>query len=306
LAALAPSVPSIDGFTSVLDLSTVFTINGVSVSFSTAGGISNLVDNTKKVTWASKSNVIGEYSLITLSAEDYITWLKSYSDCPDIYSPSCAWVLSTHGKYNLSEANPEHKVFQPQLSKLWFKKNTDMQSEFVLQMTSDQESYTKYGGAQQFWSHIQISTDDTRAISVNITFSWWKKTSSRLPESHWVTFNPLVADPKSWKMDKLGELVSPLEVVTNGSQNLHGINPLSGIFYSAMDADVVLKSLDIPLVSPGVPNALSAPFVIPDLSKGFHYLLTANIWGTNWPGWYPFIDEDANSQFRFEAVLSSK
>jgi len=154
------------------------------------------------------------------------------------------------------------------------------------------------------WSHVRISTDTARSISVNITFSWWKKTSTRLPESHWFTFNPQVANPSSWQMDKLGEPVSPLDVVKNGSQNLHGINPLSGIYYDSSDGKVVLKSLDIPMVSPGEPTALPSTLLSPDLAKGFHYLLTANIWGTNWPCWYPFLDQDVNSQFRFEVVLS--
>jgi len=94
-----------------------------------------------------------------------------------------------------------------------------------------------------------------------------------------------------------------LNIVVNGSHNLHGINPLSGISYQSTDGTVNLNSLDIAAVSPGEPNALPAPFVVPDLSKGFHYLLTANIWGTNWPGWYPFVDGDENSLFRFIATL---
>jgi len=154
------------------------------------------------------------------------------------------------------------------------------------------------------WSHFSITADALGTISINVTFSWWKKTPTRLPESHWFTFNPMVATPQNWKMDKLGGLVSPLEVVLNGSLNLHGINPLSGIFYTGSDGQVILKSLDIPIVSPGVPNALPS-FTVPDLEKGFHYLLTANIWGTNWPEWYPFVAGDENSQFRFETVLSS-
>jgi len=106
-------------------------------------------------------------------------------------------------------------------------------------------------------------------------------------------------------MDKLGGLVSPLDIAVNGSHNLHGINPLTGTFYSDANSHVTLKSLDIPMVSPGKPTALPAPFVVPDLTLGWHYLLVANIWGTNWPVWYPFVAQDAAQRFRFETLLLS-
>jgi len=304
LAALKPSIPSTVGFTAISDLTKIFDISGISVGFSEAGGISHLVDTSKSRTWASDSNRIAEYSYITLSSQDYTVWLESYTPCADIFKSPCNWVLNTHGKLNVSEANPQHIVFHPQLKNLWNKVISPSQQEFILFMTLEQESYTFYGGPQTLWSHFFVSVDTNRKISVNTSFSWWNKTSTRLPESHWFTHNPIVSSPSSWQMDKLGQLVSPLDIVTNGSHNLHGINPVSGILYSSSDGHVTLKSLDIPLVSPGKPDALPSPFVTPDLTQGFHYLLTANIWGTNWPGWYPFIDGDENSLFRFEVELS--
>jgi len=304
LETLKPSIPSTQGFTSVPDLSRIFNISGVSIAFSESGGISRLVETSKNRTWASASHPIGEYSYITLSAEDYTIWLQTYTPCADINKSPCNWVLNTHGKLNVSEAHPQHIVFYPQLKSLWNKVTSPSQQEFLLFMTMDQESFTLYGGPQNLWTHFSVSIDSDKTISVNTSFSWWSKTATRLPESHWFTLNPLVSSPSSWQMDKLGHLVSPLDIVTNGSHNLHGINPASGIFYSSSDGKVTLKSLDIPLVSPGKPNALPSPFVTPDLTQGFHYLLTANIWGTNWPGWYPFVDGDQNSLFRFQVLLS--
>jgi len=305
LAALAPMYPSTAGFTEEPNLSNVFSFSNVSIAFSSNGGISNLIDNTNKRTWAKDSNRIGEYSYITLSSEDYDTWLKSYTPCGNIYTGGCDWVLYAHGKYNVSEANPQHIEFLPKVQNLYYKQNSDSVMEFLLYMTMDPQSYTDYGGAKTGWSHFTVSINPQRVISVQVTFTWWNKTSTRLPESHWFSFNPVVGDPALWLMDKIGSLISPLDIVTNGSHNLHGINPLTGILYqSTTDGKVQLQSLDIPLVSPGVPDALPSPFVDPDLTKGFHYLLTANIWGTNWPGWYPFQDQDQNSMFRFTATLS--
>ncbi|MBP1967887.1 hypothetical protein J2Z65_007192 [Paenibacillus aceris] len=57
-----------------------------------------------------------------------------------------------------------------------------------------------------------------------------------------------VDNPNLWKMDKMGQLMSPLEVVKNGSRNLHAVN--SGVYYTGSDGGVRLETLDAPLLSP--------------------------------------------------------
>jgi hypothetical protein len=43
----------------------------------------------------------------------------------------------------------------------------------------------------------------------------------------WLRFNPRpdVANPESWRMYKLGQPVSPLDVMLNGSQSQHAVGP---------------------------------------------------------------------------------
>jgi len=160
---------------------------------------------------------------------------------------------------------------------------------------------------KNLWTHFILDSNSQGSISMNITFQWFDKTRSRLPESHWFNFNPQInpLNPQGWQRNKLGYMVSPLDIVVNGSHNLHGINPLSGIYYNDATNNIILRSLDISIVSPGNPTALPAPFVVPDLSLGWHYLLLANIWGTNWPEWYPFDSSDTGSLFRFQVELRS-
>ena len=43
------------------------------------------------------------------------------------------------------------------------------------------------------------------------------KTATRLPESMWVLFNPIVAS-NQWKLQKLASLIDPLDVMINGSR----------------------------------------------------------------------------------------
>jgi hypothetical protein len=45
-------------------------------------------------------------------------------------------------------------------------------------------------------------------------------------QAFWFKFapEPEVADSKSWTMYKLGQPISPLEVINNGSQSMHGVS----------------------------------------------------------------------------------
>ena len=40
----------------------------------------------------------------------------------------------------------------------------------------------------------------------------------------WVQFAPNAAEPESWQMYKLGQPISPLDVVYNGSRSLHVVS----------------------------------------------------------------------------------
>ena len=36
------------------------------------------------------------------------------------------------------------------------------------------------------------------------------------------------------------------------------------------------------------------------MTKGVHFNIQNNIWNTNYPLWYPFVESDANVRSRFE------
>ena len=59
---------------------------------------------------------------------------------------------------------------------------------------------------------------------VNITFQYFGKTTTRLPEALFFEFSP--SYPKqatpAWRLSKLGNLVDPNNVMLNGSQQQHG------------------------------------------------------------------------------------
>ena len=90
----------------------------------------------------------------------------------------------------------------------------------------------------------------------------------------------------------MGEWVSPGEVVRNGNRKLHAVG--AGVSYTDPNGQMVIESLDAPLVAPGEPSLLNFNNRQPPLSRGMHFNLDNNVWGTNFPMWY-----DDDTRFRF-------
>lgn len=80
---------------------------------------------------------------------------------------------------------------------------------------------------------------------IDVELNWFDKQAYRLPEASWFSFSLKVNNENLWKMDKMGEMVCPLEVVKNGNRNLHGVN--SGVYYQGSDGRVSIKSMDAAL-----------------------------------------------------------
>ena len=98
-------------------------------------------------------------------------------------------------------------------------------------------------------------------------------------------------------LEKMGDLVSPLDVVRNGNRNLHAID--RKIVYKEGAVCFAIESLDAPLVSPGTLRLLEFDNSEPQLEKGMHFNLHNNVWGTNFRMWY-----DDDTLFRFSVRFS--
>jgi hypothetical protein len=85
--------------------------------------------------------------------------------------------------------------------------------------------------------------------------------------------------------------------VSKGGRNLHGFN--SGLFYDDGERKLLIESLDCPIVAPGIPSLLDFNDQLPDMTKGLHFNLFNNKWGTNFPTWY---SDDA--KFRFSILFN--
>lgn len=122
---------------------------------------------------------------------------------------------------------------------------------------------------------------------------WWEqKPANRLPEALWCSFTPPVAEPTAWTIDKLGQAVSPLDVVRRGGRSLHAVG--EGMAYAGPEGPLRIRTVDASLVAPGGPDLLDPDPPVPDLAKGFAVLLLDNCWGTNFPMWV-----EGPARFRF-------
>ena len=116
-----------------------------------------------------------------------------------------------------------------------------------------------------------------------------------------------------WAMDKLGELVSPLNLVDGGSKGLHGIT--SGVMFTRKESEqpssnwqrIFFTSPDAGIVAWDSPTPFPTPIHRqPDMSYGASLMLFDNIWNTNYINWWPFAvpgENYGNSTFRFGIKL---
>jgi hypothetical protein len=172
--------------------------------------------------------------------------------------------------------------------------------ELVVRAAFGPELVGELGAPAVVWSRWSVGAAGGLAVEVG----WDHKAANRLPEALWCSFVPAVAEPHRWVMDKMGEPVSPLDVVRHGGRALPGVGDGGVSHPGASRADggrqgaLRLRSFDAVLVAPGRPNLLDADPSLPDLAGGWHVLLADNCWGTNFPMWI-----EGPARFRFALDL---
>jgi hypothetical protein len=140
----------------------------------------------------------------------------------------------------------------------------------------------------------------TRCVRQNdsvaeITVSLMDKPANRLPEAYWVTFRP--ENIVSVFVEKMGAPVDVMDVVEGGNRQMHGIDGFVDVVTDK--ATIRITSLDAPVVAIGERNALNYSTALPDLSKGVHFCLFNNLWGTNFTMWW---EGSISYRFKIEKI----
>ncbi|WAR11643.1 hypothetical protein MAR_025823 [Mya arenaria] len=126
-----------------------------------------------------------------------------------------------------------------------------------------------------------------------VTVQWFGKVPTRLPEDLTFVFTPAPQTGLTWRLNKIEDMIDPLDVVTNGSQRLH--DPfLHGLEITSLDSAVVNILTDQQYVS-----MIPVPLKPISSVQGVAFNLYNNVWETNYIFWYPYCKEDIDQKFRF-------
>lgn len=166
----------------------------------------------------------------------------------------------------------------------------------VVVLTLPAEAAARSGAPERVELHLTDASPPAGPARLGLELRWDAKPANRLPEATWLAFRPLVADPAAVVVDKLGQDVSPLDVVPGGNRHLHAVG--EGVRWPGPDGTVALRTLDAPLVAlasdDGRPHLLRFTRDQPDLAAGVWICLHDNLWGTNFPMW-----SEGRARFRF-------
>jgi hypothetical protein len=229
--------------------------------------------------------VLGSFYYESFSSADYERFYRQYIVNKRAVRP---WAVFDFTKPGMGKAAKRHKVWPPRLVGLC-RRYDGAAYRFLIELAAPPESSTAYGYPK--YLTMEFVLPDSEPV-VQIDLQWFGKPACRLPEAMWFSFAPVISDPRGWKMDKLGEWVSPREVVRNGNRKLHAVGV--GVSYTDRNGRFAIESLDAPLVAPGEPSLLNFNNRQPRLARGMHFNLYNNVWGTNFPMWY-----GENARFRF-------
>lgn len=203
------------------------------------------------------------------------------------------WARWDNTKPGIDDGGARSATTTPSVLGIWSARHPDGDGEVVVR--SELSAATVASGApQRIWHRWRLGGDSDE---IELALWWEDKAATRLPEATWCSFVPIVAEPERWELDKLGQRISPLDVVRRGGRSLHAVG--EGMHYDGPDGRLTIATLDAPLVAPGRPNLLDADPAAPDLAGGFHVLLQDNCWGTNFPMW-----NEGPAMFRFTLSIA--
>jgi len=283
LEEMEPRVPSTTGFQRTADPTVVFDTEHFKVRFDAqTGAVIGLLAKSSGRQWAAPDHPLGVFRHQSFNEADWSRFFEQYIICNE------PWVRRDFGKPNIDRAGAVSAFRPTRLEKMWFKED-GLATTFLLEMSMPEVPPTYYGCPKLVSVVLRFPKSGP---GIEWDLQWFEKEANRLPEACWFSFSPVGTRPEGWKMEKMDQMISPLEVISKGGRNLHGVN--RGVFYQANGEQLVIETLDAGIVAPGEPKLLDLDNRLPELDQGWHFNLWNNKWGCNFPTWY---DDDA--RFRF-------
>ncbi|HEX6466398.1 MAG TPA: DUF5054 domain-containing protein, partial [Terriglobales bacterium] len=249
------------------------------------GAIRRLRNKKSGREWASAEHPLALFSYQTLSLQDYTRFFSNY-----IISKA-DWVAKDFGKPNIERFGAQSRDWSPSLSDLSSARDADGHRLLASLEVRDPDALQSGVAAFPEKMYLELFLPDAEP-TIHINFYWFGKQATRLPEALWLSFNPVASNAEGWRLDKSGEQISPLDVVSSGSRHLHAVS--TGFSYQEGKDSFMVETIDAPLVALGEKSPLNFSRSQPDLAGGIHCNLFNNAWGTNYIMWF-----DQNMRFRF-------
>ena len=226
--------PSPAGMSPVKSLTAPISCGKVELKIGPGGGIVSLQRGAGGRQWAGPDNPIGQFLYETYVMEDYTVFLH---DIGSRIGDKGVWPQHTEGpfanntvtceddanfcKANFSAANPKRRSIVPTVTGIWTKSDGPDGCAVVIESALPADANSAAGAPASVVAKLTVSAMGT---VLDWDFVQVNKRPTRLPESTFFSFNPVVSDPHGWGLTVLGSEMDPLDVVGKLAK---GPNPMS-------------------------------------------------------------------------------
>ena len=210
--------------------------------------------------WAAPGWPLAQVVYSTYSEDDYSIIWERYAYRRDADSSLPLWFYRDFGKPGATTLGGARRADHlPALQAVFWRASPAGGLRVVAQAQFDPGVVRDAGAPARLYIELR-SPPGTPELLLDV--GWERKTPTRLPEALWVRWRPPVAataggssgggggqptavvsepaaggvDPSSWLLYKLGQPISPLEVLLNGSRSLHAVGD-EGVSVAAAAAD---------------------------------------------------------------------
>lgn len=225
--------------------------------------------------WASTQRPLALLSYQTLSKADFDKFLASY------ITSQADWAPKDFGKPKMEKSAAASRVWTPKLKQCWGGEVPEGHRLIAQLDFGAQEHASVTAWPQDCYLELLFPKQEA---AIHVQLKWFGKRANRLPEALWLSFNPAVFESQNWRISKMGELISPFDVISGGNRHMHAVS--EGVFYKDSRGSLEMQTRDAALVSFGEMSPIAFSKAQPDLSKGIHFNLYNNAWGTNYIQWF--------------------
>jgi hypothetical protein len=243
------------------------------------GSIVKLTDRQTGREWASPHHPLALFQYETFTSRDFDRFNKQYN--------TQEWAWNDFGKPGMEDYPTESRTWQPILDRCSAGRENGADRVLLELRMPALNDYVSW--PEKITVELTIP-DGERAVYIDL--QCFNKRANRLAEAMWFSFSPDAPDTSGWRLEKVEQPVSPLEVMSNGSRHLHAVT--KDVTYRDKQGGFTLETLDAPLIAPGQRSLLDFDNKPPDMREGLHVNLYNNLWGTAFPQWYGY-----DMRFRF-------